>query len=93
MLGISPEVYARDPMTVIPALDDYASRVPLSEFEKSDRITLHLDPVSFLADFLIQKSDARWVLEDAPEGPVGTAASSRRPGPTDKLTESVLSTS
>ncbi|GAA0924414.1 hypothetical protein GCM10009549_45020 [Streptomyces thermoalcalitolerans] len=71
MLGIPPEVYTRDPMTVIPALDDYASRAPLNEFEESDWITLHLDLVSFLADFLTQKYDARWILEDDPEGPVG----------------------
>ncbi|KUM93939.1 hypothetical protein AQI88_24695 [Streptomyces cellostaticus] len=71
MLGVSPEIYTRDPMSVIAVLDDYASRAPLDDFEESDWITLHVDLVSFLADFLIQRHGARWALMDDPAGPVG----------------------
>ncbi|MFF4571325.1 hypothetical protein [Streptomyces sp. NPDC001410] len=56
-------------MSVIPALDDYVSRAPLDEFGESDWITPHVDLVSFLADFLIQRYGARWTLVDDPEGP------------------------
>ncbi|MGW1891300.1 hypothetical protein ACWCP6_13745 [Streptomyces sp. NPDC002004] len=71
MLGVPPEVYARDPMSVIPALDDYVSRAPLGEFEENDWITLHVDLMSFVADFLIRKYGARWILVDDPAGPIG----------------------
>ncbi|MDX2936501.1 hypothetical protein [Streptomyces ipomoeae] len=71
MLGVPPETYTRNPMSVVPALDDYVSRAPLDEFEESDWITLHLDLVSFVADFLIQTYGARWLLVDDPASPAG----------------------
>ncbi|WP_055493839.1 hypothetical protein [Streptomyces sp. TP-A0356] len=71
MLGVPLDVYTSDPMSVIPALDDYVSRAPLSEFEESDWVTLHLDLASYVADFLIQKYDAHWTVVDDPTGPVG----------------------
>jgi hypothetical protein len=71
MLGVPPEIYTSDPMSVIPALDDYVSRAPLDEFEESDWITLHLDLASYVADFLIQKYGARWTVVDGPAGTAG----------------------
>ncbi|MER6733987.1 hypothetical protein [Streptomyces puniciscabiei] len=71
MLGVPPEIYASDPTGLIPALDDYVSRAPLSEFEESDWVTLHLDLASYVADFLIHKYGARWIVADDPTGPVG----------------------
>ncbi|WP_316754209.1 hypothetical protein [Streptomyces herbicida] len=71
MLGVPPDTYSRDPMSAIPALDDYVSHAPLNEFEEDDRITLHVDLASFIADFLIQKYGAHWTLVDDPTGPVG----------------------
>ncbi|WP_031225611.1 hypothetical protein [Streptomyces roseochromogenus] len=71
MLGVPPEMYTSDPMSVIPALDDYVSRAPLSEFEESDWITLHLDLASYVADFLIQKYGAHWTVVDDPAGAAG----------------------
>ncbi|MFF6782792.1 hypothetical protein [Streptomyces sp. NPDC012510] len=71
MLGVPAEIYSRDPVSVIPALDDYVSRAPLDEFEESDWVTLHLDLVSFVADFLIQTYGARWLLVDDPASPTG----------------------
>ncbi|WP_330342680.1 hypothetical protein [Streptomyces sp. NBC_00557] len=71
MLGVSPEIYESDPTSLIPALDDYVSRAPLSEFEEPDWITLHLDLASYVADFLIHKYGARWIVMDDPTGPVG----------------------
>lgn len=71
MLGVPPDVYTRDPMSLIPALQDYVSRAPLDEFEQSDWITLHADLTSYVADFLIQKYGARWAVADDPTVPRG----------------------
>ncbi|MFD9107061.1 hypothetical protein [Streptomyces bottropensis] len=71
MLGVPPEVYTRDPMSLIPALQDYVSRAPLDEFEQSDWITLHADLTSYVADFLIQKYGARWAVTDDATVPRG----------------------
>ncbi|MFI7875072.1 hypothetical protein [Streptomyces salinarius] len=71
MLGVSPSVYARDPMILIPALQDYVSRAPLDEFEQSDWVTLHADLMSYVADYLIQKHGARWSVADDPAAPRG----------------------
>ncbi len=71
MLGVRPKVYTRDPMSIIPALNNYVARAPLHEFEQDDWITLHADLVSFLAVFLIQQHGARWALVGDPAGPVG----------------------
>ncbi|GGS12012.1 MULTISPECIES: hypothetical protein [Streptomyces] len=64
MLGVPPETYTHDPMSLIPALQDWVSRAPLDEFEQSDWVTLHADLMCYLADFLIQKYGARWQVED-----------------------------
>ncbi|MCT7354319.1 hypothetical protein N4P33_19495 [Streptomyces sp. 15-116A] len=69
MLGVPPEMYTRDAMSLIPALQDYVSRAPLDEFEQSDWITLHADLASYVADFLIQRHDARWAVTDNPTAP------------------------
>ncbi|MDT9697331.1 hypothetical protein [Streptomyces sp. P17] len=71
MLGVPSDVYTRDPMSLIPALQDYVSRAPLDEFEQSDWITLHADLMSYVADYLIQKHGARWSVADDPAAPRG----------------------
>ncbi|MEU2516799.1 hypothetical protein [Streptomyces syringium] len=71
MLGVAPEIYTRDPMSLVPALQDYVSRAPLSEFEQSDWITLLSDLMSYVADYLIQKHGARWQVADDASVPRG----------------------
>ncbi|MFE2527588.1 hypothetical protein ACFXEL_25460 [Streptomyces sp. NPDC059382] len=71
MLGVPPAIYTRDPMTLIPALQEYVTRAPLGEFEQSDWITLHSDLMSYVADYLIQKHGARWEVADDPSAPRG----------------------
>jgi hypothetical protein len=71
MLGVPSDVYTRDPMSLIPALQDYVSRAPLDEFEQSDWITLHADLMSYVADYLIQKHGASWSVADDPGAPRG----------------------
>ncbi|MFD9337780.1 hypothetical protein ACFWBF_25780 [Streptomyces sp. NPDC060028] len=71
MLGVTPEIYSRDPMSLIPVLQDYVSRAPLSEFEQSDWLTLHSDLMSYVADYLIQKHGAQWCVADDPNAPRG----------------------
>jgi hypothetical protein len=66
MLGITPDVYGRDPLSLIPALQNYVSRLPLEEFEQSDWVTLQSDLMAYVADFLVRKHGARWrVAEDS----------------------------
>lgn len=66
VLGISAEVYSEDPLNLLPALQVYVARLPLSEFEQSDWVTLHTDLTSYLADVLIRRRSACWrVVEDA----------------------------
>ncbi|MFE7396056.1 hypothetical protein [Streptomyces sp. NPDC057557] len=64
MLGVPPVVYTRDPLSQIPALQNYVSRLPLDQFEQSDWMTLHGDLMSYVSDFLIQMHGARWVVVD-----------------------------
>lgn len=71
MLGVAPEIYTRNPMSLIPALQDYVARAPLNEFEQSDWITLHSDLMSYVADYLIQKHGAQWKVADDPSVPRG----------------------
>ncbi|MFB6618220.1 hypothetical protein ACIGFK_07495 [Streptomyces sp. NPDC085524] len=71
MLGVAPEVYSRDPISLVPALQDYVDRAPLDEFEPSDWITLHSDLMAYVADYLIQKYGARWDVAPDPGAPRG----------------------
>ncbi|MFJ2818753.1 hypothetical protein [Streptomyces sp. NPDC087294] len=71
MLGVDSEIYTRDPMSLIPALQDYVSRAPLGEFEESDWITLHADLMSYVADYLIQRHGAQWGIAEDPSTPRG----------------------
>ncbi|MEU2390229.1 hypothetical protein [Streptomyces sp. NPDC007369] len=71
MLGVPPEMYTRDPISLVPALQAYVSGAPLSEFEQSDWITLHSDLMSYIADHLIQKHGAQWKVADDPGVPRG----------------------
>ncbi|MFI6056187.1 hypothetical protein ACIBCO_39750 [Streptomyces violascens] len=71
MLGVSEHAFAQDPLSLIPALQNYVSRLPLSQFEQSDWATLHGDLTSFLADALVRRHRATWQLADDPTGPLG----------------------
>jgi hypothetical protein len=71
MLGVLPDAYTRDPLNLIPALQNYVSRLPLGQFEQSDWVTLHSDLLSYVADFLIQRHGARWDVVDDSTTPRG----------------------
>ncbi|MER5569645.1 hypothetical protein ABT083_26035 [Streptomyces goshikiensis] len=71
MLGVPPEIYTHDPMSLIPALQEYVSRAPLDEFEQSDWVTLHSDLMSCVADYLVRKHGARWTVAEDPAAPRG----------------------
>ncbi|ORT59296.1 hypothetical protein BKD26_15005 [Streptomyces sp. CB03238] len=71
MLGVPPSVYVNDPISLIPALQNYVSRLPLSQLEQSDWVTLQTDLMAYVADFLIQKHGARWNVVDDPTAPRG----------------------
>ncbi|MEV3990250.1 hypothetical protein AB0J57_15215 [Streptomyces sp. NPDC049837] len=60
MLGVAPEQYLQDPLALLPGLQNYVDRLPLSEFEQSDWITLHTDLTSYLGDFLARRHEATW---------------------------------
>ncbi|MFC9752605.1 hypothetical protein [Streptomyces sp. NPDC056921] len=64
MLGVPPTTYTTDPLSLIPALQNYVSRLPLDQFDQSDWATLHSDLMSYVSDFLIQKHGARWTVVD-----------------------------
>ncbi|MFD5518149.1 hypothetical protein [Streptomyces sp. NPDC127066] len=71
MLGISQDVYTRDPLSLIPALQNYVSRLPIGQFEQSDWVTLSSDLMSYVADFLIRRHGARWEVVDDSTTPRG----------------------
>lgn len=71
MLGVPPEVYSRDPQQLIPGLQDYVSKLPLNEFEKSDWVTLHTDLLFYVADYLIHRHGARWIVAEDSNAPRG----------------------
>ncbi|MFF3976471.1 hypothetical protein [Streptomyces sp. NPDC001828] len=70
MLGIPYQTYTHDPLSLIPALQNYVSRLPLGDFEQSDWATLHSDLTSYLADVLIRRHRATWQVVDDPSGVV-----------------------
>jgi hypothetical protein len=70
-LRIPPERYADDPLTLLPALQNYVDRLPLSEFEQSDWITLHTDLTSCLGDLLARRHGATWVNAKDPASSAG----------------------
>ncbi|CAL9339163.1 hypothetical protein SUDANB178_00229 [Streptomyces sp. enrichment culture] len=63
MLGVPTEAYARDPMSLVPALQGWVSRAPLDEFGHPDWLALHEDLLCCLSDFLIQRHGAHWQVE------------------------------
>ncbi|MFI6089561.1 hypothetical protein [Streptomyces sp. NPDC051218] len=71
MLGVASDVYTSDPMKLVPALQDYVSRLPFREFEQSDWLTLLSDLMSYVSDFLIEKHGARWNVVDDATAPRG----------------------
>jgi hypothetical protein len=68
MLGVPSHVYTEDPLSLIPALQNYVSRLPLNEFEQSDWVTLHSHLASYLADVLIRRHNATWKAVEDPAG-------------------------
>ncbi|WLQ33893.1 hypothetical protein P8A18_10725 [Streptomyces castrisilvae] len=64
MLGVPPSSYASDPLNLVPALQNYASRLPFHEFEESDWVTFQTDLMAYVADFLIQCHGAWWTIVD-----------------------------
>ncbi|WP_367046966.1 hypothetical protein [Streptomyces sp. Je 1-332] len=71
MLGVAPDVYVGDPLQLVPALQNYVSRLPYQEFEPSDWVTLLSDLMSYVSEFLIEKHGARWNVVDDSTAPRG----------------------
>ncbi|MFI6469832.1 hypothetical protein ACIBL5_06140 [Streptomyces sp. NPDC050516] len=71
MLGVSEQAYLQDPLSLVPALQNYVSRLPLTQFDQSDWATLHSDLTSFLADTLVRRYGATWQVAEDPNGPLG----------------------
>lgn len=71
MLGIPLEQFDADPLSILPALENYVSRLPLHEFEESDWITLHTDLTSFLGDTLVRRHSAWWAKASDSNCPTG----------------------
>ncbi|WP_419994488.1 hypothetical protein [Streptomyces boninensis] len=71
MLGVDLETFAADPFTLVPLLQDYVARLPLSEFEQSDWVTLHTDLTSFLAEILVKNYGGNWEKVEASDSPAG----------------------
>ncbi|MGW2647869.1 hypothetical protein ACWC2T_23800 [Streptomyces sp. NPDC001393] len=71
VLGVSPERYAEDPLTLLPGLQSYVDRLPLGEFEQSDWIALHTDLTSYLGDLLVRRHGAIWTKIADANWPVG----------------------
>ncbi|WP_199806852.1 MULTISPECIES: hypothetical protein [unclassified Streptomyces] len=75
-LRIPPERYAEEPLTLLPALQNYVDRLPLDESEQSDWITLHTDLTSYLGDLLVRRHGATWLKVDDFAAPVASGISS-----------------
>jgi hypothetical protein len=71
MLGVPPSMYASDPLSLVPAMQNYVSRLPFQEFEQSDWVTLQSDLMSYVADFLIRRHSACWRVVDDSTTPRG----------------------
>ncbi|MGX1668553.1 hypothetical protein [Streptomyces sp. NPDC055400] len=71
MLGVPSSAYTSDPLNLVPALQNYVSRLPLSQFEQSDWVTLHSDLMSYVADFLVRRHGAHWLVVDDSTTPRG----------------------
>ncbi|WJV46467.1 hypothetical protein [Streptomyces flavofungini] len=71
MLGVARDLFEADPLALLPGLQNYASRLPLDQFEQSDWITLHSDLTSFLGDVLVRRRGAAWVRGADPSSPTG----------------------
>ncbi|MEV7501381.1 hypothetical protein [Streptomyces sp. NPDC093018] len=71
VLGVSPRQYDEDPLVLLPGLQNYVDRLPLSEFEQSDWISLHTDLASYLGDLLVRRHGAVWARIDNALSPAG----------------------
>ena len=72
MLGVTHEQFTKDPLALLPGLQNYVSRLPLDQFEQSDWITLHSDLTSYLADVLVRRRNATWQKVDDSSSPTGS---------------------
>jgi hypothetical protein len=70
-LGMAPEQYTGDPLTLLPGLQNYVDRLPLGNFEHSDWITLHTDLTSYLGDVLVRRRGAVWTKAADQNSPAG----------------------
>ncbi|XIE77680.1 hypothetical protein AB6O49_04235 [Streptomyces sp. SBR177] len=71
MVGVRCEQFEADPLSALPGLQNYVSRLPLEEFEQSDWVTLHTDLVSFLGDVLVRRRRGYWKKVESGRSPVG----------------------
>ncbi|MFI6863654.1 hypothetical protein ACIBKZ_27820 [Streptomyces sp. NPDC050421] len=71
MIGVGAERYTQDPLTLLPRLQNYVDRLPLSSFEQSDWITLHTDLTAYLGDLMVRRHNATWVKVSDSSSPVG----------------------
>nr|WP_236070955.1 hypothetical protein [Streptomyces polyasparticus] len=92
MLSVPESTYTSNPLSLLPALQNYVSRLPLNQFEQSDWAALHMDLTSYLADALIHLHGVRWVVAEDPSSPRGyryvietanSEASAKRVDPAD----------
>ncbi|WP_433545298.1 hypothetical protein ACQPZG_08920 [Streptomyces sp. CA-294286] len=60
MIGVPAHIYNADPTTLVPALQNYVSRLPFGDFKESDWVTVHSDLIAYVADYLIRKHGACW---------------------------------
>ncbi|MGW2746868.1 hypothetical protein [Streptomyces sp. NPDC001450] len=71
MLSVPSDQFDADPLAILPALENYVSRLPLDEFEQSDWITLHTDLTSFLGDVLVRRRGGTWIKVVDASSPAG----------------------
>ncbi|MDK0521070.1 hypothetical protein [Streptomyces sp. ML-6] len=71
MFGLTSERYSKDPLVLLPGIQNYVDRLPLDEFEQSDWITLHTDLTSYLGDFLVLQHGAAWRKLADQSSPIG----------------------
>ncbi|MGW0668206.1 hypothetical protein [Streptomyces sp. NPDC002746] len=71
IIGVTTDQYAEDPLTLIPGLQKYVDRLPLSDFEQSDWIALHTDLTAYLGDLMVRRHNATWVKVSDSSSPTG----------------------
>ncbi|MEV0568659.1 hypothetical protein ACQEVZ_19805 [Dactylosporangium sp. CA-152071] len=71
LVGAPADEAERDPVSVVPLLQVYVNRLPLTEFQTDDWVTLHADLVSFVARVMAARLGAAWEVRPAPNAPRG----------------------